>query len=136
MQQQRENKALPDGTEGECAIRLEETITYLVVLPCGYAFYFAYVCWMVMMVRWKNVLLFDLTNDYSHSCMSYLYSQTYKTEAYPDTALKLCDKKKLPLDEQLEAAVAIVKRAYNEVPSYELSSGPPYRAATGNSQNM
>ena len=51
--------------------------------------------------------------------MSYLYSQTYKTEAYPDTALKLCDKKKLPLDEQLEAAVAIVKRAYNEVPSYD-----------------
>ena len=36
---------------------------------------------------------------------------------------KLCDKKKFPLDEQLEAAVAIVKRAYNEVPSYDTLLG-------------
>ncbi|KAL3777319.1 hypothetical protein ACHAW5_005955 [Stephanodiscus triporus] len=40
-------------------------------------------------------------------------------EAFPDAARKLCCSPPPPLDVQLEAAVAIVKRAYNEVPSYD-----------------
>ena len=38
--------------------------------------------------------------------------------AYPDFARKLCDKN-LPLDIKLDAAVAIIKKAYSEVPSYD-----------------
>lgn len=41
-----------------------------------------------------------------------------KTGAYPDLARKLCEKR-LPLDVQLETAVAIIKKAYSQVPSYD-----------------
>ncbi|KAL3759541.1 hypothetical protein ACHAWU_000840 [Discostella pseudostelligera] len=40
-------------------------------------------------------------------------------EAYPPTARSLCEKRLPPLDVQLEAAVDIVKKAYNEVSSYD-----------------
>eukprot|EP00578_Thalassiosira_sp_NH16_P002757 CAMPEP_0181131290 /NCGR_PEP_ID=MMETSP1071-20121207/30342_1 /TAXON_ID=35127 /ORGANISM="Thalassiosira sp., Strain NH16" /LENGTH=1048 /DNA_ID=CAMNT_0023217465 /DNA_START=142 /DNA_END=3288 /DNA_ORIENTATION=+ len=40
-------------------------------------------------------------------------------DAYPDFARKLCAEKLPALEIQLDAAVAIVKKAYNEVPSYD-----------------
>jgi len=40
-------------------------------------------------------------------------------EAYPDFARKLCTPKTLPLEVTLDAASAIVKKAYMEVPSYD-----------------
>ena len=50
-----------------------------------------------------------------------LYSLSYLhtlTGAYPDFARKLCSKN-LPLDVKLETAVAIIKKAYSEVPSFD-----------------
>lgn len=40
------------------------------------------------------------------------------TADYPEEAKQYMDQK-LPMEKRLEAAVAIVKRAYSEVPSYE-----------------
>jgi len=40
-------------------------------------------------------------------------------EAYPDFARKLCSERALPLDVRLETTVAVVKKAYMEVPSYD-----------------
>lgn len=43
---------------------------------------------------------------------------THYSGAYPDFARKMCTKN-LPLDVKLETAVAIIKKAYSEVPSFD-----------------
>lgn len=68
-------------------------------------------------------LVFVNANIISDCCASLLYTYTKLTTllpsgAYPDFARKMCSKN-LPLDVKLETAVAIIKKAYSEVPSFD-----------------
>lgn len=52
------------------------------------------------------------------SCVTNLVYSDIHLGAYPDFARKLCAEN-LPLDVKLETSVAIVKKAYSEVPSFD-----------------
>ena len=67
----------------------------------------------IVLTKPKNVV--ELTDEE----LSEIRKLDDTSEAYPDTARRLCGKKQLPLDEQLDASMGVVKKAYSEVPSYD-----------------